>query len=122
VIASLYIDDDVYPELARLLRGRGIDAVSTLDAATAGQADDAHLEYAASQGRALLSYNFHDYLPMARQWADNGWSHAGIILSYRQFSRAQFGELLTRTLRLLAVVSAEELKDTVRFLDEFREE
>ena len=119
--AKLYLDDDIQAALARLLRSRGIDAASSAEVGMLGRADDEHLRFAAAQGRALLSYNFHDYLPLARQWFAAGHTHAGIILSFRQYSRAQLGEALRLVLRLLAVVDAAELENTVRFLDEFRD-
>jgi predicted nuclease of predicted toxin-antitoxin system len=120
VPAKLYLDDDVAPELARLLRMRGIDAISSSEVGTVGLADDEHLRYAAGEARVLLSYNFHDYLLLAEAWSSAGTEHRGIILSYRQFSRAQLGEALRLTLRALAGVSPEHLRNSVRFLEEFR--
>jgi hypothetical protein len=121
VPAKLYLDDDVDSALAGLLRLRGLDAVSTLEAGTAGQADERHLERATAEGRALVSYNFHDYLPMAEAWFRAGREHAGIVLSFRQFRRSQLGEALALLLRLVAAVPEHELRNTVRLLDEFRD-
>ena len=118
--ASLYLDDDVNPDLAALLRFRGVDALNTAEAGTLGQADEAHLHWAAAQGRALVSYNFHDYLPLAAEWFHAGREHAGIVLSYRQFRRHELGEAVRLVLRLLSAVPSDELRNTVRFLDEFR--
>jgi hypothetical protein len=120
VPANLYLDDDVIPDLARLLRGRGIDALTSAEAGMVGQADQAHLEFAVAGGRALLSHNYHDFLPLAEQWFRSGRHHHGVVLSFRQFSRQQLGEALQLVLRLLVAVPPAELSDTVRFLDEFR--
>lgn len=117
---SLYLDDDVDHALARLLHAHGVDAISTLEAGTVGHPDEWHLEFATAQGRALVSYNFHDYLPLAESWFTAGREHAGIILSFRQFRREQIGEAIQLLLRLLTAVPASELRNTVRFLDEFR--
>jgi hypothetical protein len=119
VPAKLYLDDDVDSALAGLLRLRGVDAVSSLEAGTVGWPDERHLERAAAQGRALVSYNFHDYLPMAEAWFRAERDHAGIVLSFTQFRRAHLGEALRRTLRLVAAVPGDELRNTVRLLDEF---
>jgi len=119
--ASLYLDDDVTPALARLLLARGIDAITTAEAGTLGSADEVHLEFAARAGRVLLSYNYHDFLPLAEQWFVIGREHQGVILSFHQYSQDQIHVALQRTLRLLAAVPAEELRNTVRFLDEFRD-
>jgi hypothetical protein len=121
VKARLYLDDDVDSALAGLLRLRGVDAVSSLEADTVGWPDEQHPERAAAEGRALVSYNFHDYLPLAEEWYRAGRDHAGIVLSFTQFRRAQLGEALRRTLRLLVVVSDDELRNTVRLRDEFRD-
>jgi predicted nuclease of predicted toxin-antitoxin system len=120
VPASLYLDDDIDHHLARLLRARGVDAICTIEAGTVGRPDQEHLAFAAAQGRVLVSYNFHDYLPIAETWFTAGSGHAGIILSYRQFRRDQLGEAIHLLLRLLSTVPADELRNTVRFLDEFR--
>lgn len=119
--ARLYLDDDVDPALAGLLRLRGVDAVSSLEAGTTGWADEWHLAQATAEGRALVSYNFHDYLPLAEAWFRAGRGHAGIVLSFTQFRRAHLGETLRRVLRLLTAVPEHELRDTVRLLDEFRD-
>jgi hypothetical protein len=87
-----------------------------------GRPDEDHLRFAAAQGRALLSYNFHDYLPLARQWYENGQSHSGVILSFRQFRRAELGDAVRLVLRLLAAVQSDHLENTIRFLDEFRDQ
>ncbi len=121
-MVSLYLDDDLDPALAPLLRQRGVDAISSIEANTVGQKDELHLQWAASHGRILVSYNFHDYLPIAERWFLDGHEHAGIILSFRQFRRHQIGELIRLLLRLLAAVPPDELYNTVRFLDEFREQ
>jgi hypothetical protein len=121
VPARLYLDDDVDHALAGLLRLRGVDAVSSLEAGTAGWPDERHLEWAAAEGRVLESYNFHDSLPMAEVWFRAGREHAGIVLSFRQFRRSRLGEVLALLLRLVAAVPEHELRDTVRLLDEFRD-
>jgi hypothetical protein len=120
VPAKLYLDDDVQVALAQLLRSRGVDALSSAEVGMLGRADEDHLRFATAQGRALLSYNFHDYLPLARQWYEGGQSRSGVILSFRQFSRAQLGEAVRLVLRLLAAIEADKLENTIRFLDEFR--
>ena len=85
-----------------------------------GIADEAHLEYAASTGRTLLSYNYHDYLPLARRWFAEGRDHFGILLSFHQYRLPELSMALQLTLRALAMTPPADLKNTVRSLDEFR--
>ena len=117
--ARLYLDEDVTPQLARLLRARGVDVVSAHERGTQEYLDDAQLEYAAAEQRAILTFNFVDYLRIGAEWYAAGREHAGIVVSFRQYSRRQFGGLLRTTLVLLNEVSAVELRGTVRVLDEF---
>lgn len=111
----LYTDEDVADRLAPLLRERGYEAESAQEAGTSGFTDEQQLDFAASRGWALLTYNRRDFIVLAQQWHDAGRSHAGIILS-RQLSARQTGELLRQVCRFLESVSADEMWNTVRNL------
>lgn len=50
---KLYLDEDVDPLLARALRDRGFDGISTRDTKNIGAADEAQLAFAARQRRAI---------------------------------------------------------------------
>lgn len=115
----LYTDEDVTDRLAPLLRERGYEAQSALDAGTTGFTDEQQLDFAASRGWTLLTYNRKDFIVLAQQWQDAGRSHAGIILSH-QFSNRQTGELLRQVCRFLETVSADEMWNTVRHLQSLK--
>jgi hypothetical protein len=54
----LYFDEDsARHSLVRELRFRGADLVTAMEAGMAGRADGEQLEWAASNGRALYSFN-----------------------------------------------------------------
>lgn len=59
--------------------------------------------------------NMRDFVPLARFWYEQGQKHAGIILS----AQLPPGELLKQMEQLLATRSADELYNTVRWLQEF---
>jgi uncharacterized protein with PIN domain len=120
VRARLYLDEDILPELARVLRAVGYDVSGAHEAGTHGWDDEAQLAHAASQGRALLSCNYPDFLRIGRQWFFSGRPHAGIIVSYRQYSRRELRDLRRAALRLLETVSAEQLRDSIYVLDAYR--
>jgi hypothetical protein len=61
LFVALYTDADVTPKLAKLLRERDFNAVSAHEVGNAELEDSEHLAYAASQGRAILTYNTKDY-------------------------------------------------------------
>jgi uncharacterized protein DUF5615 len=61
----------------------GFDVLTTQEAGRSNQrlSDDTQLEFAASLGRAILTYNAIDFEPMAREWGALGKRHAGIIVT-----------------------------------------
>jgi len=119
LFASLYTDEDVTDRLADLVRQRGFQACSARDADMLGQLDEANLLYAASHGMVLLTFDQRDYVLLAHQWAKEGRSQTGILLS-DQFALEQLGELLRRVLRFLNTVPAQDMVNSVRYLSSFR--
>jgi hypothetical protein len=81
-----------------------------------GEDDYLLLALAAGEGRALLTNNHRDFVRIARSWSQSGREHAGIILS-TQLPR---GELLRQVETLLERLTVDELRNTVRWLQEFR--
>ena len=84
-----------------------------------GLSDDELLDYAVAEGRAFLTFNIKDFVRYAREWYEAGKEHPGIIVS-AQLTGRQFGELLRCALNLLNILTAKEIRNTVRFLQEFR--
>jgi predicted nuclease of predicted toxin-antitoxin system len=116
---ALYLDEDVTHNLALVLRERGYDVISAMDAGLLGYSDDKQLEYAISQGRAVLTYNGTDYVDLATEWFESGRAHPGIILS-QQFSKQRFGELLRQVLKLLNSLTRDEMRNQVINLQSFK--
>ena len=118
--ARLYLDEDVIPELARILRAYSQDAISSHELGALGLTDEEQLARASAEGRALLSFNYVHFLKVGRDWFLAGRHHAGIIISYHQYSRRELRALRRTVLALLEAVSAEELQNSVYVLDQFR--
>lgn len=78
--------------------------------------DEEQLAYAASQQRALVTFNHKDLVPLHEQYIAEGKDHWGVVLSTEE----TMGVLLRRSLRLLNTLSAEELKNQIRWLNEFK--
>lgn len=112
----LYLDEHVWYGLAAALQLRGHDAIHVYDVDREGLDDEAQLAYAAEQDRALLTFNARDFEPLAVEWFFAGEEHAGIIIS----NQLSLGELLRRVERLLQSLSAEELQNTLRYLQAYR--
>ena len=118
--ARLYLDEDVLPELARVLRSAGHDAVSAHEVGALGLTDEEQLIRATAQGRALLSFNFRHFIRIAQELYEAGGHHAGIVVSYRQYRRRELRDLRRAVVRLLGAVPGEDLENSVYVLDQFR--
>lgn len=114
--ARLYLDEDVLPELARLLRAAGHDAISVHEVGALGLSDEEQLLRAATDDRALVSFNYSHFIRIAKEWTAEGKHHAGIVISYRQYRRRELGELRRAVMRLLDTVPAESLAESVYVL------
>ncbi|MFQ6113968.1 MAG: DUF5615 family PIN-like protein, partial [bacterium] len=80
------------------------------------ESDEKQLEHAALQQRAILTFNINDFSRLHKRYLSEKKEHWGIIFSTRE----PVGVLLNRLLRLLHTISAEELKNQIRWLNEFK--
>ncbi len=80
----LLLDEMLGERIAAQLVGRGHGVVSVVsvvaDSALVSLPDDQVLAEAARQGRALVTLNVKDFLPLDAQYRAGGRSHAGIVL------------------------------------------
>jgi predicted nuclease of predicted toxin-antitoxin system len=112
-----FLDEDVDPLAARLLRDRGLDAVCPSEIGRRGVTDEEHLRFATAEGRVLVTFNVRDFVILARRFAAEGREHAGIVVS----SQLPAPEVCRRLLRLrLARRSAEEMLNQFFWLNQFR--
>lgn len=75
---------------AAQLRGRGVDAIAVTERPELrGQSDLAILGWATAGGRAVVTENVRDFVPLTKRWALDGADHAGLILTNpRRFVRS----------------------------------
>ena len=109
----VYIDEDIWDGLSAALRARGYDSLTVREAGRIAKSDREQLEFAASEQRAILIYNFNDYSNLAQEYFYAGREHRGIVMSVH----LKQGELLRRVLAFLEAHSPEDVKNTVRFLE-----
>ncbi len=113
---KLHLNEHLSPRLAEQLRKYGFDVTSTIELGMA-EADDAEqLGFAASQQRAFVSFNHKHFAILHAQYMAEGKEHWGVILSTEE----NIGVMRRRLLRLLNTLSAEELKNQMRWLNEFK--
>ncbi|HCC33131.1 MAG TPA: hypothetical protein DEQ28_04425 [Clostridiales bacterium] len=111
----LYLDEDVRPLLATVLRSRGYDVLTAAEAGRTGEPDLNQLEYAASEGRAFVTHNIRDFQRLAKEYGQQGLRHGGIVFA----PQMPFKDLLRLTLRMLSQVGEEAFQDRVEWLTRF---
>lgn len=109
---SLYLDEDVSVLVAKLLRTRGHDVVTTQEASRIGGSDPEQLEFATARQCAIFTHNRDDFLELARQYTTEGKPHSGIIVAVR---RSPY-ELTRRLLLLLDRVTADEMDNQLLYI------
>lgn len=78
--------------------------------------DSEQLAYATAEKRAIVTFNVRDFAPLHEKYLEKNEEHWGIIFSTEE----PIGVLTRRLLRLLNNISAQELKNQVRWLNEFQ--
>jgi hypothetical protein len=112
----LYLDEDVHRRVAAALRLRRFDVISAHEAGRWGLSDEEQLRYAAAEGRSLFTYNASHYLRLHLDWLEQGREHSGIIVS----DQLPIGATIRRLLNLLNQVTADEMRNEVRWLQVFK--
>ena len=109
---ELYLDEDVDVLIADLLRARGFKATTTQEAGQLGNDDDKQLAYAVTQQQTLVTHNRNDFERVAEEYFAAGKEHYGIIIGVRR----QPYEIGRRLLAILNNVTADEMKNQVRYV------
>ncbi len=79
--SPLLLDEMFSGTIAEQLRAKGHDVLATVaDPALISLPDDQILAYAAATGRALVTANIKDFIPLDAQYRAAGQAHAGLIL------------------------------------------
>ena len=113
---KLYLNEHLSPRLAEQLRQHGFDVTSTFESKMGEADDDEQLAYAVSEQRAIVTVNHKDFAIRHERSLAGGKEHWGIVLSTEE----TIDVLRRRLLRLLNTLSAEELKNQIRWLNEFK--
>ncbi len=111
----LYLDADVHPIVARILRGRGFDAVSANEAGHLQASDREQLDFAVARRRVLVTFNVADFVREARAYAREEREHCGIIVS----GQLDVGEVLRRLTKVLGSYSAPDMINRFVWLQSF---
>ncbi len=112
----LHLNEHLSPRLAEQLRKYGFDVTSTLEAGMVEASDAEQLAYSADSQRAIVTFNHRDFAVLHEQYMATQLDHWGIVLSTEETNDV----LRRRLLRLLNSLGDEELKNQIRWLNEFK--
>jgi len=77
----LLLDEMFADDIAQQLRAKGYDVISVVaDPALVGLPDDQILAYATAEGRALVTANIKEFIPLDTRYRAADQPHAGLIL------------------------------------------
>ncbi|MEL6552672.1 MAG: DUF5615 family PIN-like protein [Cyanobacteria bacterium J06621_11] len=105
IFASIYSDEDIANLVASLLRNRGLDVLTTIEAQMSGTSDEQQLAYAASLGRCILTHNRVDYEKLHLTYIELEQQHSGIIV----IPQSNAYEVAKRVGLLLDALTADEI-------------
>ena len=105
--------------LVAALRARGVDVFTALEVGMIERDDAEHLAFSTSQDRVLLTCNTGDFCQLHQEWLSLERPHAGIVCMPQQ--GLSIGPRLRRILRLLSMVSADEMQNRLEFLSNWSE-
>lgn len=105
---KFYTDEHIHPAVVTALRKQKVDILTAQEAGQLGIADESHLQFAASQGRSIITQD-RDFLRLHQKNV----AHHGIIYSRQGTSIRE----IINGLRLIhEAMTEEEMLNHVEFL------
>lgn len=105
------LDHHLSRRIAESMRQRGVDAVAALERDWHRLDDAGLLDQCAAEGRALITGDVADVVPIALRWTAEGRAHAGLILvsnSAIWTRRDSIGQFVTALLALAETHPADD--------------
>ena len=113
---KFYLDEDLSPKIAEVLRKLGADGLSAHEAEMTGASDEEQLDFAARDSRCLVTFNRNDFIMLTRLYLDSNRTHCGVIIVPHTFKGNEFRRI-AEALSSFASLNPEGLPPyTVAFL------
>ncbi|MGH9657112.1 MAG: DUF5615 family PIN-like protein [Bryobacteraceae bacterium] len=90
---TFYLDENLSPRIAEMLRARGLDVVSAHEVGNTRLDDRSQLRYAAGARRAIVTCNIRDFIELAGEFVAANVEHAGIVLVPPTFPTDDFAAI-----------------------------
>lgn len=109
----LYMDHHVPAAIARGLRARDLDVLTTEEDETTDWDDERPVERAESLGRVVFTQD-DDLLAIGHEWQNSGRDFAGI--AYAHQLRITVGQAINDLELMAKVMTADEMRNRIEFL------
>lgn len=103
---KFYLDEDLSPKIAAILKKNGVDALSAHEAGMCETSDLEQLDFAVKDKRCLVTRNRDDFIRLTVQFFNDRRPHGGILIIPHTIPGDQF----SRIARLIKTFSSHHRK------------
>jgi len=94
-----YLDEDLSPKIAELVRKQGIDCISTHEVKMLQTTDFEQLEFAIKQGRCLVTKNRDDFIRLTNRFFNSNLAHHGVLIIPNSIEGDRFSLIATKLVK-----------------------